>query len=282
MTEPYGARHPGLIDKAVIAVTSHLPNVWLGLRVAIGLRRIVTMRMTGDSGMDVERWGLRMRLHPRHNGCEKSALFTPQMYEIRERIELAAEIDKTIAAGRTFVFVDVGANVGLFSLYVASCAGAKAKILAVEPEPENVRRLQFNVMSNPGVPIRVIPLALDASFGSVILEINRRDRGGTRTQPTNERSQTGAIEVECVPLQEVLRRESVESIDALKVDVEGAEDRILVPFFRDAAESLWPRLILLEDSRDCWSVDLFSILAECGYVVAAKTKQNTMLRRYAT
>jgi hypothetical protein len=82
MTEPYGARHPGLIDKTVIAVTSHLPNNWLGLRVAIGLRRIVTMRMAGDRGMDVERWGLRMRLHPRHNGCEKGALFTPQMYNV--------------------------------------------------------------------------------------------------------------------------------------------------------------------------------------------------------
>ena len=279
MTEPYGARHPGLIDRTVIAVTSRLPNNWVGLRVAIGLRRIVTMRMAGDSGLDVERWGLRMRLHPRDNGCEKGALFTPQMYEVPERMALAAEIDKAVAAGRTFVFVDVGANVGLFSLYVASLPGANAKILAIEPEPENVRRLQFNVTSNPGVPIRVIPLALDATSGRVALETNRRDRGGTRTRPMNPRRQSGTIEVECLPLQEVLRRESVESIDALKVDVEGAEDRILVPFFRDAAQSLWPRLILIEDSRDSWRLDLFSVLAQRGYVVATKTKQNTVLRR---
>lgn len=279
MTEPYGARRPGLIDKAVIAATSRLPNNWVGLRVAIGLRRIVTMRMAGDGGLDVERWGLRMRLHPRDNGCEKGALFTPQMYEVRERLELAAEIDRALAAGRTFVFVDVGANVGLFSLYVASCAGASAKILAIEPEPENIRRLRFNLASNPGVPVRVIPHALDASSGSVALETNCRDRGGTRTRPMNECGQTGAFEVECLALQEVLRRESVESIDALKVDVEGAEDRILVPFFRDAAQSLWPRLILIEDSLASWHCDLFSVLARCGYVVVAKTKQNTMLRR---
>jgi FkbM family methyltransferase len=282
MTEPYGAQHPGLIDWAVIAATSRLPNNWTGLRVAIGLRRIVTMRMAGDSGLDVERWGLRMRLHPRDNGCEKGALFTPQMYEVRERMELAAEIDRAVAAGRTFSFVDVGANVGLFSLYAASHAGANAKILAIEPEPENVRRLRFNVTSNPGVPIRVIPLALDAKSGRVVVETNRRDRGGTRTRPMNERSPTGAIEVECLSLEEVLTRESVESIDALKIDVEGAEDRILVPFFRDAAQSLWPRLILIEDSSDSWRLDLFSVLAQCGYAVAAKTKQNTMLRRCET
>jgi hypothetical protein len=178
MTEPFGARRPGLIDTAVIAATSRLPNNWLGLRVAIGLRRIVTMRIESDGGLDVERWGLRMRLHPLHNGCEKGALFTPQMYEVPERMELTAEIEKATAAGRTFVFVDVGANVGLFSLFVASYAGANAKILAIEPEPENVRRLRFNVTSNPGVPIRVIPLALDDRAGSLALEANRRDRGG--------------------------------------------------------------------------------------------------------
>jgi hypothetical protein len=94
-----------------------------------------------------------------------------------------------------------------------------------------------------------------------------------------ECSQPGAIEVECLPLQEVLRREGVLSIDALKIDVEGAEDRILVAFFRDAAESLWPRLILIEDSCDSWRIDLFAVLAQCGYAVTAKTKQNTMLRR---
>jgi FkbM family methyltransferase len=279
MTEPYGARSPGLIDRAVIAMTSRLPNNWGGLRVAIGLRRIVTARMASDGSVDVERWGLRMRLHPRDNGCEKGALFTPQMYEVPERMELAAEIDKAVAAGRTFVFVDVGANVGLFSLYVASYAGAKAKILAIEPEPENVRRLRFNVTSNPGVPIRVIPLAVEARSGSVALETNRRDRGGTRTRPINQCRQAGAVEVECLPLQDVLRREGVISIDALKIDVEGAEDRVLVPFFQDAARSLWPRFILIEDSRDSWRLDLFSVLLQCGYMVAAKTKQNTMLRR---
>ncbi|SRR5579871_352838 len=278
MTEPFGARPPGLVDSAVIAATSRLPNNWLGLRIAIGLRRIVTMRMAANGGLDVERWGLRMRLHPRDNGCEKGALFTPQMYEAPERAELAAEIDKAAASGRTFVFVDVGANVGLFSLFVASRAGARAKILAIEPEPENLRRLRFNVAANPGIPIRVIPLAVDESAGKVALETNLRDRGGTRTQPSRQHHQTGTAEVECLPLQDLLKREGLSYIDALKIDVEGAEDRILASFFRDTAQSLWPRLILIEDSRDSWRLDLFSLLAQCGYVVSANTKQNAILR----
>src|SRR5215831_12667160 len=90
---------PKTFDRLIMALTTRLPHNWLGLRTAILLRRAVTMRLDGDSGLDVERWGLRMRLHPRRNGCEKGVLFTPQMYEVRERAELTAEIAKAASAG---------------------------------------------------------------------------------------------------------------------------------------------------------------------------------------
>ncbi|MBV8791653.1 MAG: FkbM family methyltransferase, partial [Pseudolabrys sp.] len=79
MAEPFGALAPAGVDRAVIALTGRLPDNWLGLRLAIGLRRVVTMRMHDDRGFDVTCWGLRLRLHPLRNGCEKGALFTPQM-----------------------------------------------------------------------------------------------------------------------------------------------------------------------------------------------------------
>lgn len=66
----FGSFAPGFLDRAVMAVTTRLPANWFGLRLAIGLRGIVTMRL-GDGALDVERWGLRMRLHPRDNACEK-------------------------------------------------------------------------------------------------------------------------------------------------------------------------------------------------------------------
>src|SRR5436853_6343203 len=42
---PFGALRPGRLDRAVIAATSALPDTWAGLRLAILLRRIVTMRL---------------------------------------------------------------------------------------------------------------------------------------------------------------------------------------------------------------------------------------------
>ena len=133
--EPYGARGPGAFDRGVLAATASMPDNWLGTRLAIGLRRLVMMQLADDSGVDVERWGLRLRLHPRHNGCEKGLLFTPRLYEAPERAALAARIEAVRAGGRPFVFVDIGANVGLFSFFVASLAGSDATILAIEPDP---------------------------------------------------------------------------------------------------------------------------------------------------
>jgi FkbM family methyltransferase len=277
MTEPFGALAPAWIDRLVMAATSRLPDNWLGLRLAILLRRVVTARLPGDAGLDVVRWGLRMRLHPRRNGCEKGVLFTPQMYEAGEREELFAAIDAARAAGRRFEFVDIGANVGLFSLLVASYAGANARILAIEPEPENLTRLRFNMSLNPAIAIDVAGLALGERAETVALDIDRRDKGGTRTRPLAQRA--GGLHVECRPLLSVLREAGVSRIDALKIDVEGNEDAVLVPFFREAPQSLWPDLIIVEDARELWREDLFSLLTNNGYDVARRTRLNVVLRR---
>jgi FkbM family methyltransferase len=277
----FGEFAPSRLDRAVIAATSRMPNNWLGLRLAILLRRIVTSRLKGR-GIDVRRWGLNMRLHPGDNGCEKSLLFTPQMYESIELAELAAEIRRACAQRRPVVFVDVGANVGLFSLFVASHRECALNIIAVEPEPGNVRRLQFNVAANAPLPICVKPIALGRSAGRARVELDRRDRGGTTTHVLPLEGADSADSVSCMPLTDVLREEQVKAIDALKIDTEGAEDTILVPFFRDAPASLWPRMIIIEDSGPRWSVDLLALMMKRGYVISARSKQNLVLRRTAT
>jgi FkbM family methyltransferase len=275
-TATFGALAPGQLDRAVIALTSHLPNNWLGLRLAILLRRFVTVRLAyPDGALDVARWGLRLRLHPRDNGCEKNLLFTPQMYETTELAELTAEIARAKTRRASFVFVDIGANVGLFSFFVAACAGPSARILAVEPEKGNLERFFFNMRANPGLPIRVVSAAIAGEAGILAVEPDRRDRGGTRV---HQSVQGGEVTVEAKTLLQLLTQEGVESIDALKIDVEGMEDSILSSFFRDAPQRLWPRFILVEDARAVWNTDLFSLLAATGYSVASRSRQNVMLR----
>ena len=277
----YGVLAPGGFDRAILALTSRLPDNWLGLRLAIALRRAVTLRLDyPDGALDVERWGLRLRLHPRDNGCEKNLLFTPQMYEPAELYELAAEIARAKQERRPFVFVDIGANVGLFSLFVASRAGRDARILAIEPEAGNLRRLRFNIDANPGVPIKVIPTALSDEVGELAIELHPRDRGGSRTRKLIEsKSSDGANRVPSQTLLQLLTQEQIDAIDALKIDVEGFEDTILDPFFRDAAPPIWPHLIIIEDGSGSWGTDLVSTLIAKSYSIAARTKLNIVLRR---
>jgi len=112
-TVEFGGHAPGPLDRGVIALTSRMPDNWIGLRLAILLRRISTMRLEYPAGaLDVVRWGMRLRLHPRDNGCEKNLLFTPQMYEASELAVLSDEIAGAKSQGRSFAFVDIGANVG--------------------------------------------------------------------------------------------------------------------------------------------------------------------------
>lgn len=276
---PYGSRAPGALDRFALALTRAMPNNWLGLRLAILFRRIVTMRL-GRGALDTELWGKRLRLYALGNGCEKNALFTPQMFDAMERGVLA----DAIAGKPAFTFVDIGANVGLYSLFVASRA-ANARILAIEPQPGILDRLRFNLAANPEVKAAVLPLAVADREGTIDLVLDANDSGGTHIDKhTETRSGAGAVVVlvPCKPLLSVLREQGIAAIDALKIDVEGAEDTVLVPFLRDAPPTLLPELVLIEDTRGFWQTDVFALLESHGYTVLARNRQNVAYRRART
>jgi FkbM family methyltransferase len=258
----------------VIGLTSRLPPNYFGLRVAIGLR-LVIRRLSRDEGIDVVRWGKKIRLHPLRNGCEKGLLFTPQMFEVVERRALTKEIGSHSRL-RPFVFIDIGANVGLFSLFVAAASKGNARILAFEPEPENVRRLRFNASANADTAIKIFPIALGDQSGRIGLRVDQRDRGGTNTVPPGDQC---AIDIQCLPLLSTLSQEGIEWIDALKIDVEGDEDRVLMPFFQEAPQHLWPAFIVIEDARPRWRTDVIGHMVNIGYRVTERTKLNVLLHR---
>src|SRR3954451_278717 len=114
--EPFGTFAPTALARSIIAITRSLPESWLGRRLTLALRRIV-LTLLGRTPIDVETLGVRMRLFPHNNVCEKRVLFPPQHFDAHEREILA----KHIAAD--FTFIDVGANVGAYSLFAAAHAG---------------------------------------------------------------------------------------------------------------------------------------------------------------
>ena len=77
----------------------------------------------------------------------------------------------------------------------------------------------------------------------------------------------------------LIQEEGIDRIDAIKVDVEGVEDRVLVPFFANAPPAQWPHLLLIEDNRNAWKDDLSGVLERSGYVTVVANGSNLVLRR---
>jgi hypothetical protein len=81
-------------------------------------------------------------------------------------------------------------------------------------------------------------------------------------------------------LQRILADAGADHVDALKIDVEGYEDRVLTGFFKQAPPSLWPRAIVIEHlSRNEWLDDCIADMRARGYVETGKTRSNTLLVR---
>ena len=270
---PFGTHAPSGFARWAIERTRALPNRWAARRMAHLLRRLAIQSLRG-APVDTEALGARMRLYPYNNICEKKVLFTPQFFDPEELGQLKSAIREG------FTFVDIGANIGAYSLFVAAQAGLGAKILAVEPQPDVFDRLAYNIRQNPFGTIKAVACAVADKSGELTLFLDPRNKGESSVKIVGS-SQAPMIRVPAVTLLELLTSEGFTRLDALKLDVEGAEDLILDPFFRDAPASLHPALIIIEDGRERWQTDLGRLLAAQGYRLARRTRLNLIYERGA-
>ncbi len=272
--QPFGAHSPAGLSRWVIERTRSLPDGWAARRLVLALRRIGIRALNGAPA-DVEALGVRMRLYPYNNICEKRVLFTPQLFDPAELEILADHIREG------FTFIDVGANVGAYSLYVAAVAGPTARILAVEPQAEIFDRLTYNIGLNPFGTIKAVACALADKAGELTLFLDPHNRGESSVKIVGS-GQAAAVKVPAVTLLELVQQEGFRAVDAVKLDVEGAEDLILDPFFRDAPESLFPGLLIIEDGRNQWQIDLPALLEGRGYRLLKQTRLNLVYERQAS
>jgi FkbM family methyltransferase len=156
-----------------------------------------------------------------------------ECYETRDR-DLILPL---VPSGGTCL--DVGANVGYYTLHFAKRVGPRGRVFAFEPDPRNAARLRRNIALN----------GFD-SFASV-MEAAVSDRDGRATLHRSEDAHSGwgsltahvretsAVEVPVTTLDSFLRAERLDRVHLLKVDVEGSEIELL----RGARRSLESRLI---------------------------------------
>jgi FkbM family methyltransferase len=267
---PFGTYHAPRLAQRLIDLTQTLPNTWLGRRLHVLLRHIA-IPLLKRAPLDVERLGARMRLFPYNNICDKKVLFAPQFFDPDE-MELLKE-----RIGDGFTFVDVGANIGAYSLFVAAHAGHSARILAVEPQPDVFDRLTYNIRQNPFGTVKAVACAVADKPGDLTMFLAERNRGESSVKIVGPGEAT--IRVPATTLLNLVTQHGFSHLDAIKLDVEGAEDIILEPFFRDAPPELHPSFLIVEDGSRQWQSDLPGLLADKGYRLAARTRLNLLFER---
>ncbi|MFM2444653.1 MAG: hypothetical protein RJB09_1839, partial [Pseudomonadota bacterium] len=201
------------------------------------------------------------------NATERRAIFG--RYDDRE-LEFLFEHMKI--AGN--VFVDIGANSGFYTNFILAKSAPGTTVIAIEPNPELTARIHQNAsLLSPsqrnGKTLIVEQKAISDAPRLTFLDVGRGLGGACLIDVERE----FALRVEAIPLLTLLNRHGVDRIDALKIDVEGHEDRVLTPFLAAAPETLLPRSIVIEHtSGDLWKTDVLRQLLDMGYTTVARTR----------
>jgi len=122
--------------------------------------------------------------------------------------------------------IDIGANIGYYTLLAARLVGERGKVFAFEPEPQNYALLVKNIEINDFQNITALPKAVSDKTGRVKLFVDKTEPGAHSIYKVRD-SATEAIEVDCMSLDDVFKSDDC-PVDFVKVDVEGAEVTVLL------------------------------------------------------
>jgi FkbM family methyltransferase len=264
---PFGAFAPTRAQASVIAL-AHRTGIKRGV-FRPWLSRLIDLIRSGP--VDTHYQGAAFRFHHLASATERGALFNPD-YNLEELTFLRTY---TPVGG---VFVDVGANVGTYAMVLAAHVGAAGKVIAIEPHPVPSGRLTFNRKASGFTQVSLVAAAAAASDGALMMETDSDNIGASHVVTGDAGSHT--FKVAALRLQRILEEAGIDHVDSLKIDVEGFEDRVLIPFFAQAPESLWPRAVVIEHlSRDEWEDDCLVDMQSRGYSQTGRTRSNTLLLR---
>lgn len=218
---------------------------------------------------DIELKGLKWRLWVGDNLTEQR-LLERGLHKSLAGLSLITE-----GLGPGDIFVDIGANCGLFTLFAAEVVSSNGRVLAIEPEPEMMRRLRFNVEANGFHQIALLEMAVGGEAGTAKLHVKDGQYG---LSSLHSAVSGASFSVTMAPLTSILDAQGVTRVDALKIDIEGFEDRALRPFIQTAPRGLWPKRIFMETTHaGRWEADLVAELAAGGYVPTWRSDRDILL-----
>lgn len=207
--------------------------------------------------------GLQLTLIP---GNETSrSIFVTGRYEPNEFCLLA----RVLKSGMTFI--DIGANMGLYTLFAASRVGESGYVVSIEPSAREMEILQNNVQQNALRNVRLCQVALLDRASEVELLVAGLQNSGHNTLGAFGYNTTldHREKVRAMRLDDLVQSEKLGRVDVIKMDIEGAELAAL----RGGADTIhrFHPVVLLELSdralqhQHSNSGDVLDLLTQHGY-----------------
>jgi FkbM family methyltransferase len=163
--------------------------------------------------------GFRMWLNPADAGVSKEILGSGGY----EEFELAL-FRKECKPG--MVLMDVGGNIGYYSLAACAQTGDQATIYAFEPEPTVGAMLRDNLALNEFRSVTTVDRALADKRGVLRLNVDESNTG-KHSLVQSEGTNVKQIDIETLTMDEFVTERGIPRVDLIKIDVEGAEGLVL-------------------------------------------------------
>jgi len=183
-------------------------------------------------------------------------------------------------------FVDVGANIGLFSMLASKWIGPRGLVLAFEPSRRECERLRYHVNHNSLANVGVFQAAAGNHDGTAVLHVADARHAGLNTiEEQFVHAEVEEVYTEIVPvmrIDEFVIRHGVPQIHAMKIDVEGGEPAVVAGARRTITRDR-PAL-LLEVTGDALAprhagrMSIETFLGSLGYAFIAIDGESGTLR----
>ncbi len=200
----------------------------------------------------------RMALEPAEE-VDRHLLFIPQLYDRKELAYLRSNLPKDGC------FIDVGSHIGFYSLSAARTVGPRGKVVAFEANPVTFKRLKENIHLSDCQNIKAVNAGVADAPCTLKLGVGHDGNAGANSFLATEGP---TVEVECLPLLDLLNEHGITRVDGAKFDIEGFEFRVLKAFLATAPRSIWPVFIIIEDNPEYHEAaggDAIALLTSAGY-----------------
>lgn len=165
----------------------------------------------------------------------QASLYFTGTYE-NEELELVRSLLKP-----EDVFVDLGANIGLYSMIASRAVGPKGHVYSFEPFPLNTERLKQHLATNQCSNATVIQKAVADKSGSLTLKYDHSSQN--TGMPSAYNTYGTEVQVKVVALDEEAKDQKWNRVDFIKMDIEGGEYLALLGM-RQILETWVPKILL--------------------------------------